>query len=380
MATRADNKEGSCKEILTGPHAGKWRVQFTLSDEMGRKKRLSRHFPTKTDGKAFLHGLRKGEKVEVARRSRELTLGGWFDWLAENDWSENLDEKTVAIRKGRFEKYARKEFGDVPLSRINPLAVRRYYRALAAKGVGQPTLIALKADLVRCFNQAIAPYGRVPAYQANPFRLVLKAAEPRDAVAITPQHAAQALACEDLEASERAMLALYLLGGVRLSEQMAFRAGQIRFGSGLIAVDRAVKLGKTGSQEIGLPKGGKARMVVMCPTLEAILREIASERAPDALLWPCQTKNEPITKKRTYDAWKEIVKKSKLPKEMSPHDCRLSHINWIEKLLPEVSPTTLKEHVGHAAQGVTEANYTRPLTPAQDILRNGLERLVKELR
>ncbi len=57
---------------------------------------------------------------------------------------------------------------------------------------------------------------------------------------------------------------------------------------------------------------------------------------------------------------------------MSPHDCRLSHINWIEKLMPDVSPTTLKEHVGHAAVGVTEVNYTRPLTSAQEVLARGI--------
>ena len=82
-------------------------------------------------------------------------------------------------------------------------------------------------------------------------------------------------------------------------------------------------------------------------------------------------------KKRTYDVWKGILKKTGLPSDMSPHDCRLSHINWIEKLLPEVSATTLKEHVGHASgQTVTEINYTRPLSPAQDILRSGIERLI----
>ena len=81
-------------------------------------------------------------------------------------------------------------------------------------------------------------------------------------------------------------------------------------------------------------------------------------------------------KKRTYDVWEAIVANSGLPADMSPHDCRLSRVNRIEKLLPEVSPTTLKEHVGHASgSSVTEVNYTRPLSPAQDILRSGIERL-----
>jgi hypothetical protein len=55
----------------------------------------------------------------------------------------------------------------------------------------------------------------------------------------------------------------------------------------------------------------------------------------------------------------------------------LSHVNWIEKLCPDVSPTTLKEHIGHASgTTVTEINYTRPLSPAQDILRNSIDGLI----
>jgi integrase len=81
-------------------------------------------------------------------------------------------------------------------------------------------------------------------------------------------------------------------------------------------------------------------------------------------------------KKLVYATWRTIVKDAKLPPDMSPHDCRLTHINWIEKLIPEVSRTTLKEHVGHAADGVTETNYTRPLSTAQSGLRDALERVV----
>lgn len=376
MASRADNKDGSCREILSGIHKGKWRVQFTQTDDMGRKTRLSRLFDTKTDGKAFLHELRHGVRVEAAKRKKDLTLGGWFDWLAENDWPESLDEKTIAIRQGRFNKHVRKDLGGVPLRKIDPLAVRSFYRELREKGVGESTVHAIKANLVRVFNQAITPYGRIPMTHANPFRLTLQSPPLRIAVAIAPDEAKKALACDKLTAKERAMLATFLLAGLRLGEQMALTRGQLLFEQNLIFVDRAVKLDKKGGQAIGLPKGDKKRLAVLCPTLKAILCELAADMTPDEHLWPAESKNQPRMKRSVYRTWTAIVEKTGLPSEMSPHDCRLSHINWIEKLLPDVSPTTLKEHVGHASgQSVTELNYTRPLTPAQDILRAGLERL-----
>jgi len=377
VAKRADNKDGSCREILTGKLAGKWRVQFLHEDEFGRKDRLSRVFPTKTEAKDFLRELRRGAKVEAAKRKKELTLGTWFDWLVENDFPETLAASTVSARAGRFEKYVRAEWGDVALARLDPLAIKAFYRELREDGVGQATVLELKRDLVRVFNLAIKPYHRVPWHFGNPFALPVPTPPRRDAVALTPDEAAAAIRCSELNAKERAMLATFLLAGLRLSEQMALTRGQILFEKGLIVVDRSVKFGPDRGQFIGLPKGGKKRVAVMCLTLKNVLCEAVNDLESGEHVWPKDDKDEPRLKRNVYRTWAAIVEKTGLPPDMSPHDCRLSHINWIEKLLPEVSPTTLKEHVGHASgRTVTEINYTRPLTPAQDILRNGIERLI----
>jgi integrase len=114
----------------------------------------------------------------------------------------------------------------------------------------------------------------------------------------------------------------------------------------------------------------------MCLELAKILGPICAGNAQEAYLWPSMSENKPRMKKLVYATWRMIVKTTKLPAEMSPHDCRLSHINWIEKLCPDVSITTMKEHVGHSAIGVTEVNYTRPITPAQDLLRKSLDGLI----
>ena len=347
MASKADNRDGSCKEILTGKLAGKWRVQFTYEDEFYRKQRISRVFATKTDAKDFLKNLIRGAKIESAKEKKELTLGRWFDWLAENDWPESLDEKTINNRQGRFNKHVRPTFGNVPLTKIDPLTVRAFYKRLRSEGVGDATVHGIKANLVRVFNQAVSPYGRVPMTHANPFRLTIATPTLRDAVAITPEQAQNAIACEGLSLKERAMLATFLFAGLRLGEQMALTREQLLFEQNLIAIDRAVVLDKKGGQSVGLPKGGKKRLAVMCPTLKGILCELGGDLQPHECLWPAEHKSHPRMKRSVYRTWEEIVEQTGLPPDMSPHDCRLSHINWIEKLLPEVSPTTLKEHVGH---------------------------------
>ncbi len=377
MSKRADNKDGSCREILTGPHMGKWRVQFTQVAETGRKSRLSRIFPTKSAAKDFLQQLRRGERIELAKRKHEVTLREWFEWLAENDWPESIANVTIGYRRGRFRTYVQNHLGDYPLSRIDALKVRALYKHLRDAGASESLIIAIKSDLVRAFNQAITPYQRIPSSLANPFRLPLPQPKARQAVALAPDEARSALTTAELSVSQRAILALFLLGGLRLGELMAITREQLRFDDDLIVIDRALKVESGGKQSLGLPKGGKTRNAVMCRGLKKILKAHAEALPADSLLWPAATENKPRMKKLFYATWRTIVKDAKLPDSMSPHDCRLTHINIIEKLMPKVSLTTLKEHVGHAASGVTEANYTRPLTSAQGILRAELDRVFK---
>lgn len=376
MGTRADNHDGSCREIMTGRQEGKWRVQFTIVGETGLKRRISRIFPDKSEAKTFLQQLRRGERIQHARRARELTLAEWFEWLAEHDWPETLAEVTIAQRRSRFRNYVEKHLGSRPLTKIDALQIRAFYKHLRDNGASDSLVLSIKSDLVRAFNQAVTPYQRVPMSVANPFRLPLQQPKPRQAVALTPGEVKAALSSPNLDLGRRALLGLFLLAGLRLGEVMAITRGQLRFDYDLIVVDRAVQVAFGGKQCVGLPKGSKTRNAVMCRTLKQILLEHVQDLEPDDLLWPSASENKPRMKKLVYATWRTIVNDAKLPPEMSPHDCRLTHINLIEKLMPQVSVTTLKEHVGHAATGVTEANYTRPITAAQRILRDEIERVL----
>ena len=376
MSARSASGDGSCRPIKEGRLAGKWRVQIVVQDAKGAKKRLSRIFPTQRDGKAFIRSLHRDSDRASIEATREVTLGQWFRWLVDNEWNEALDSKTVRSRIVRFEKYVDDEWGDVPLTKIDPMEVKAFYKKLRENGIGHATREAVKGDLVRAFNLAISPYKRVPTIWGNPFRLPMESAPTRDAVALTPDQARKALKSVKMDDKQRAILGVLLLAGLRLSEMMALTKRQLNFKEGLILVDQAVHLEYGGAQSVSLPKGGKIRSAVMCDGLKALLEPFTSGMADTDFVFSATTENQPRAKKLVYATWRTIAKDGGLPAEMTPHDCRLTHINWIEKLLPEVSATTLKEHVGHAATGVTEVNYTRPLSPAQDLLRTGLDRLV----
>lgn len=249
--------------INTGKLAGKWRVQYILPDTDGTKKRISRVFGTQKEAKDFLRTIKRSDEVAAIHKVKEMTFGTWFMWLAENDWPGTLDPKTIRDRVARYKKYAEDRWGGIPLTKIDPLDVKAFYTKLAENGVGEHTRIALKAGLVRAFNQAITPYRRVPHFWSNPFCLDMPTPERRQAVALTPEQARVALAAPDLSDRRRAMLGVFLLAGLRLGEQMALTRGQLDMENGLICVDRAVKLDAKSAQEVGLPKGGKVRTAVI---------------------------------------------------------------------------------------------------------------------
>lgn len=41
MGTRADNLDGSCREVPTGRHSGWWHIQFTFAEHTCVKRRVS---------------------------------------------------------------------------------------------------------------------------------------------------------------------------------------------------------------------------------------------------------------------------------------------------------------------------------------------------
>ena len=377
MAGRSSNGDGSVTRIITTNGEVRWRAQVTVQDDLGRKSRVSRRFTTKTEAKEFVREAQREGRVEAARAKKELTLGEWFDWLAANDWPETLAPTTLMGRVCRFDKHVRPTWGNVALIHLDPLRIKAFYRSLATSGVSTANVQEIKRDLVRVFNLAIKPYHRVPWTCGNPFTLPVPASPPREAIALTPEEAKVALRHTDLRQQDRALLGVFVLAGLRLGEAMALTKDQVDFERGLIRVDRAVRMDWDRSQTIGLPKGGKKRVAILCPTLAGILSPLCETAGEDGLLWTAEGRPGPRLKRNVYRTWREILALTGLPSEMSPHDGRLTHVNWIEKLLPLVSPTTLKEHVGHSSgRSVTELSYTRPLPPAQDLLRDGLEGLI----
>jgi integrase len=235
-------------------------------------------------------------------------------------------------------------------------------------------------------NDAIDTFEKMPNLR-NPFSKVkLETPEVREAIVVTPEDAMAAIRSLQLP-EDQAFLALFFLAGLRLSEHMAVTSSQIDFEKGVIVIDRAVKLGPTGRQEVGLPKGDKKRLVALCPTLAELLKPVIEKTG--SYIFPASSVDRPRMKKLVYANWRRILTESGLPGELEPRDCRLSHNTWIEKFCPRVSISTRLEHMGHSVnrnnsehRGLTVnlRNYTRFMTEGLRVLRADLEDLVTGIR
>ncbi|BBO23182.1 phage integrase family protein [Candidatus Nitrosymbiomonas proteolyticus] len=394
---KAISGEGSIRRRLSGKLAGKWRVQWSYDDPMSNElTTVDRTFPTQAEAARFLKELKvrvhTGQKIEVANAKRALTLNTWFDELAGTSangfagrWQEDgMKLKTISTKVSRYNTHVRNsEVGKLPVQHIDIDRARAFFRTMKEEGKSKATMKDVQGVLVKVLNDAIDTYEKLPNLR-NPFSKVkLETPEVREAIVVTPKDAMQAVRKLSNE-EDRAFLGLFFLAGLRLSEHMAITAEQIDFDKGVIVIDRAVKLGPTGKQDLGLPKGDKVRLVTMCPTLAELLRPLVEKT--DSYLFPAKSVDSPRMKKRTYENWHRILKETGLPEELEPRDCRLSHNTWLEKFCPKVSLSTRLEHMGHSVnrnssehRGLTVnlRNYTRFLSDAQGILRKELERVVK---
>ena len=392
---KAISGEGSIRKRLSGKLAGKWRTQWSYNDPVtAQLVNVDRTFSTQAEAASFLKDLKARvhtrQKVEAANSKRPLTLNGWFDDLAgttannfSGRWQEDgMKEQTIAVKVSRFNAHVRQsDLGLLPLQFLDVDKARAFFRAMKDAGKSKATLKDVQGVLVKVLNDAIDTYEKFPNLR-NPFpKVKLETPSTREAIAVGPDEAVRAIRSLD-RPEDRAFLGLFFLGGLRLSEHMAMTAKQIDFEKGVIVVDRAVKFGRTGRQEIGLPKGDKTRIVAMCPSLAALLKPIVSQAE---YLFPAATIDCPRMKKLVYSTWRRITEEAGLPSELEPRDCRLSHNSWIEKLCPKVSISTRLEHMGHSVnrnnsehKGLTVnvRNYTRFLTEGLDVLRDELERVV----
>lgn len=407
--------EGSVKQVESGRHKGKWRLQWTILLG-GEPQKVDEIFALKGDATRWRDDkkveLRTGVRAEAVRSRAATSVQAVFEefagrkeegyldgkWVA--DGSSPLTVSTAAYRWGKWVEGS--PVAKVPIRSLSRDHARAHVRSMRERGAPVQTILDVTGVFKKVVNGAIRerpncrdllnPFVGLSVESNQERGARLKARGEREAtegprlVTLSPKAAMKGIrAAEDPQA--RALLAVRLLAGLRLGEEMALCEEQLDFERGIIVVDRAVHLTPTGGQYVGLPKGNKIRLVAMCPTLAAILRDhVGTLPSGRQHLFGASREDRPRMKDKTYNLWQAALEAAGLPQGLVPKGCRVSHNNWVEKLMPRVSPSTRLEHMGHSLKGVEGApkgltvnlrNYTAHIPEAYAILRREIERVLK---
>lgn len=400
--------EGVPKQRPGGRLAGKWRVQWAIVEPGAREPtRIDKSFDTR--GEALKWRDETKERLirglpDADGAARSLTLEAWFSHLAgtkegghrDGAWcQEGAVPLTVATKVSRWNAWVKgTDLAATPLLMFDRERARRFLATMRARNAPLATRRDVIGLLKKVVNDAIRERDDCSQLR-NPFvgLSIVNDAErtqenrerqSRGEVAsglLGPKEARAALAKLD-GARERALFAVAVWGGLRLSEIMALCVEQVDAERGVILVDRAVKIDSDGGQEPGLPKGNKVRIACACPELVSLL--LAAAVPGRRHLFGAALSDDMKMKTRFYVEWGKMRTAAGLPAEFTPQTARETHNNWIEKLMPYVSLSTRLEHMGHSVNGteggpkglgVNIRNYTGHIPEGIAPLRKGLQRI-----
>jgi integrase len=207
-------------------------------------------------------------------------LDRWLE-LATVDFSP----KTTLEVSGSIARYLRPALGDVPLNKLTPASLDRYYRSLLTGGgrSGKPlspaTIRRIHGILRRALAQGVrwGWIGVNPAASASPPRVPAPEIAPPSPEQLARLQAA--ITAEDPELG--VFVRLSAMTGARRSETVALRWRDVDLERGVVTISRGIVMGPNGLIEKDTKTHQARRVALDMSTVEALIghREAADERA-----------------------------------------------------------------------------------------------------
>jgi integrase len=312
-----------------------------------------------------LHELDKGEYIKPDK----ITVAEYLQrWLKESV-SANVAPRTAEGYEHIVKQHLIPALGSLTLTKLKPEHLQHYYAeklaggrrdgkgGLSARTVRHHHVtlhtalgLAVKMGLIgRNAADAVTP----PRYQRQEFQVLTESDMFRvlEYAKNTPYYALYFLA---------------LFTGMRRSEILALRWGDIDFIFSQIAVVRSLHHLRNGQFIFRQPKTAKSRrLIALSPAAalvlnehrknqELICRHLGRDLADDSLVF-CQDEGNPLLPDTVTRAWIRIMKKLGL-KGIRLHDLRHSHASQLLK--QGVHPKIVQERLGHSSISVTLDTYS----------------------
>jgi len=375
MARKRANGEGNLRKRKNGT----WEGRMIIGTDPKTGKLISKSVYARTQKEVREKMAALQEKIEKekdlpaaplvgaageAGSEHEMTVGEWMDiWLKE--YLADVKEGTALSYESLVRLHLKPAFGDVPLSKLRPPMVQKFYNGLRAKGLSPKYIKNIHGCLHRALDMAV----RVEYMDKNPTsvciipKVIEKKVEPLDAP--EQKKLLEALKGEPFED----LILTSLFTGMRAGEVLGLTWDCIDFEHGLIHVEKQlVQTRKKGAvYHFGTLKNGKTRTITPAPFVMQVLKRHkvtqAEQRLAAGELWnPGKFPNLVFTHAdgshfSQPTIWKEFQKlldKAGLPHHRV-HDLR--HTFAVNSIMAGDDIKTLQENLGHYSAAFTLDRY-----------------------
>jgi integrase len=331
------------------PETGKLKQQWITVK--GTKKEAERRLAE------LLHQIDNGNFIKPDKATVKEYLERWL-----NDYRPNLSPRGYERYLGIVRQHLIPALGKMALNQLKPEHLQKHYTAMQDRGLSPRT--------VR-YHHAVLHVALKTAVQWG-----LIARNPADAVTIPKlrrnemQTWSEAEVVRFLEAAKGsqyyALAYTALFTGMRRSELLGLKWGDVDLVLGQIYITRGLHHLKDGSYVFTEPKSTKSRRTIaLPPTVTLLLKEhyekwklegvVHGVKAKDEDLVFCTTEGLPLRPNTVTRAWVSLAKKAGL-KVIRLHDARHTHASIMLK--QGIHPKIVQERLGHSSIEMTLDTYS----------------------
>jgi integrase len=336
----------------------------------------------------------KGTKKEAEKRLSELlsqldtggfvkpskiTLGEYLErWL--EDIRPSLAPSTSQTYQFFVNRHIKPTLGQIPLTQLRPEHLQHLYSDKLTTGLGQRSVRYIHITLHKALKSAVklGMIARNLADAVNPPRVQ------RPELRTWDEDDIQTFLEYAKDSPYYTLFFTALYTGMRRSELLALRWGDIDFIMGQVHVNRSLHYLKAGEVEFRQPKTASGRRSIALPasailTLTEHMEKQKLERAmlgiplTDSGLVFSSPEGKPLLPDTVTHAWNNLVRRIGL-KPISLHSCRHTHASLLLK--QGIHPKVVQERLGHSSIHTTIDTYSHVAPGLQEAAAKRFDELL----
>lgn len=380
MTKKKANGEGSVRKRKDG----RWEGRYVVGHDPETGKMIHKNVLGRTQAEAkekLSKAIENSKKLDFAKMG-QYTVGQWMDLWYEIYAEVKVRASSHQTYRGYIENHIKPNIGDIPLEKLTPLDLQKFYKHLLTEGrvdriesKKQPK--GLSAKSVRNINQIISSAMKLAVMQKlilfNPTEgCVMPRLEKQEMKTLSTEHLSAFLQ----EAKNSGVYELYYLDlatGLRRGELLGLKWDDIDLDLGVIRIKRQIGRVEGIVQELPLKTKNAYRTISIGPDAIEMLKGMKENKVSD-YVFPSPT-GGPISPDSIMNMLRRVLKRAGLP-AIRFHDLR--HTFATLALQNGVDIKTVSGMLGHFSAGFTLDTYAHVTTAAQREAANTMGNVLKQ--